>query len=208
MINQIKKDYIAQFLPNNPVIIEAGAHIGRDTKKMRQQWPHAQIHAFEPVPALFNELKNTVKNVAKIHCYPYALSNITGRSIFHVSSGRSTATSSLLQPKEYLLEHPTTTFHSIEVETITLDDWAAKYTIDHVDFLWFDMQGNELNALKGGTKTLESVRVIYTEVSLTERYEHNPLYPTIRSWLTEHGFSVEREDLRTASWGNVLFIRK
>ena len=31
--------YIAQFLPQNPIIIEAGAHRGTDTIAMSRHWP-------------------------------------------------------------------------------------------------------------------------------------------------------------------------
>ena len=33
------KEYIASFLTKNPVIIEAGAHIGLDTVEMSKFWP-------------------------------------------------------------------------------------------------------------------------------------------------------------------------
>lgn len=207
MSEQITKQYIAQFLPSNPTIIEAGAHIGRDTKKMITLWPEAKIHAFEPVPALFEQFTANLKDFPSVHCYPYALNDVTETSVFYVSSGRSTATSSLLEPKEYLSEHPTTVFQTITVPTITLDDWAAKFKIAHADFLWLDMQGSELDALKGGIQLLKTVRVIYTEVSFSERYKNNPLYSTIKLWLYKHGFSVQKEEFRNASWGNVLFLK-
>lgn len=208
MKENISKEYIAQFLPENPVIIEAGAHIGRDTKKMLKQWPQAKIHAFEPVPELFEELKKNTTPYSNVTCYPLALNNSSGTAQFYISSGRSTATSSLLAPKEYLIEHPTTVFEKTTVTTITLDAWAEKYAIPHVDFMWLDMQGGELSALQAGMHLLKTVKALYTEVSFAERYEKNPLYATIKCWLERQGFSVQKEEFRTSAWGNVLFIRK
>ena len=57
---QLSRHSIKQFLPKNPVIVEAGAHIGRDTLKMHAIWPQATIHAFEPVPPLFKQLKKNL----------------------------------------------------------------------------------------------------------------------------------------------------
>src|SRR5579885_3078300 len=107
-MNTISKQSIAHYLPKNPVIIEAGAHYGRDTIKMSKIWPQATIHAFEPVPELFTILKNNTQKYDNIFCYPYALSNSCGTKNFFVSSGRSTATSSLFEPFLYSITHPTT----------------------------------------------------------------------------------------------------
>ncbi len=208
MSEKITKEYIAQFLPANPIIIEAGSHIGRDTKKMIRQWPNGTIHAFEPVPELFEILKQNTHQLPKVTCYPFALSNANGTAQFFVSSGRSTATSSLLAPKEYLKEHPTIHFEKIVVQTTTLETWSEKYAVPHVDFMWLDMQGGELAALQSATVLLKTVRAIFTEVSFAERYENNPLYPTIKTWLEQQGFFVQKEEIRTESWGNVLFIKK
>ena len=58
----IPKQLLHQFLPDNPSVIDAGAHIGRDTLKMSRLWKGGRIYAFEPVPALFAKLQaNTRK---------------------------------------------------------------------------------------------------------------------------------------------------
>lgn len=161
----ISKSSIVPFLTNNPVIVEAGAHIGRDTLKMKKQWPQAVIHAFEPVPELYQQLRTATANIPGIFCYPFALAGHTGTATLHKSSVRSTATSSLLEPHLYKQEHPTTQFEPISVSTITLDRWMKAYTISHVDFLWLDMQGAELLVLQHATELLRTVTAIHTEVA-------------------------------------------
>ncbi len=203
----ISKEIIGYYLPPNPIIVEAGAHIGRDTLKMKKHWPQCTIHAFEPVPELFAALIKKTQDYSSIHCYPYALSSFSGEKIMYISAGRSTATSSLFKPTGYSLEHPETTFTQRHVQTITLDDWAKQYGIDHVDALWLDMQGGELDALCGAQNLLKTISVIYTEVSLHQRYENTPLYHELRAWLEQQGFSVAHEAFRDTLWGNVLFVR-
>lgn len=204
----IPKEIIAHYLPPNPVIVEAGAHIGRDTKKMYTIWPKCTIHAFEPVPELFAELTKNVAKYSNVFCYPYALSSQIMTTTLYKSGGRSTATSSLYEPMGYLQEHPETFFTPITVQTITLDSWAKQNTIHTVDMLWLDMQGGELAALQGAQELLKRVSVIHTEVALNERYKNAPLYPEIKNWLEKHGFSVAYEALGKSHWGNVLFVRK
>lgn len=205
----IQKEYIKQFLPSRPVVIDAGAHKGGDSIEICELIHDASIHSFEPVPAIFTELKLNTRPYPQITCYNMALSNRTGEQTMNISGGNSDASSSLLKPKEHLTDHPGVNFDkSISVETITLDDWAKKFNIDKVDFLWLDMQGFELEMLKASTKILPGVKVIHLEVSTRETYESAPLYPEVKEWLTKQGFIVQLEAI-PEKWdmGNVLFIR-
>lgn len=205
----IDKAMIDQYLPSYPVIVEAGAHIGIDTVEMAQRWPTAKIYAFEPVPQLFAELKLRTKHFSNVICLSDALSSSSDRAIFYVSSGGSDGSSSLLQPQEHLTYHPTVLFNEvIEVSTLSLNDLSKKYAISHIDCLWLDMQGFELDMLKAvSDDLLETVKVIHIEVSLKELYKNCPLYPEVRLWLENKGFKVIVEDIRWADAGNVLFAR-
>jgi FkbM family methyltransferase len=206
---EIPKEYLHRFLPPDPVVVEAGAHIGADTLALARLWPAGVVHAFEPVPELFAQLERRTRGLANVCRYPLALSGSTGTAEMHVSSGASDGSSSLLAPDGHLREHPDVAFSSrIVVPTDTLDDWAAREGIARVDFLWLDMQGHELNVLRTAPRVLATVRAIHTEVSLKPLYAGGPLYPELRAWLEERGFRVEREELPWADGGNVLFVRR
>ena len=205
----IPKRLIAAYLPVNPIIVEAGAHIGVDTVQMSKRWPQGIIHAFEPIPELFSQLQRNTAKRKNICCYPLALGKQTGTAKMFVSSGRSDASSSLFPPKTHLTYHPDILFEAeIQVPTITLDQWAAERGIPKIDFLWLDLQGYELAALKAATTVLETVQAIYTEVNLDETYAGVALYPEIRQWLEGHGFKVIREDLPWQDGGNVFFAKE
>ncbi len=205
----INKNLIKQFLPEDPIIIDAGAHVGSDTIEMSKLWPKSIIHAFEPVPELFNVLEKKTYRLRNVICYPLALSDQTGKFKMFISSGASDASSSLIPPKEHLTEHPDVFFHKeIIVQTITIDEWAKRYGIKRIDLLWLDMQGHELATLKAAGDILKTVRVIHTEVSLKEVYKCAPLYSEVREWLEDRGFQIECEELPWSDMGNVLFVRK
>ena len=197
------KEFIAHFLPKNPIILEAGAHIGIDSCQMMQQWPECAIHAFEPVPSLYEKLVNNTASFQNIHCYPFALSDTNGIAKMYVSSGTSDASSSLLEPKDHLLIHQSVYFNDyIEVPTITLDDWARANNVDHLDFLWLDMQGYEFTMLKASPEILRTVKVIFIEASYEELYAGTALFPDVRAWLESQGFKYlcELDE-------NALFVR-
>ena len=209
----IPKLYIRLLLPEDPVIVDAGAHVGGDTQEMSRLWPRAAIHAFEPVPDLFRQLTANTAGLGNVRRYALALGTETGTAEMFVSGGGSDASSSLLPPKEHLQINPHVSFGgSITVPTTTLDDWAREKGIPRIDFLWLDMQGAELAVLQAAPRTLAGVRAIHLEVSLVEFYAANPLYAQVRAWLEGQGFRLEAEEIvRAASGepvgGNALFLR-
>jgi len=157
---------------------------------------------------LYTKLLTATKKRQNVTCYPFALSDNSGKSRIFISGGISDGSSSLLKPQEHIKIFPDVTFDEfIDVETITLDEWAQKYSIRKVDLLWLDLQGMELNVLKSGLEILKNVRVLYTEVSLVETYKNAPLYPEFKQWLADKGFNVQREEI-TGLMGNVLFVRQ
>jgi FkbM family methyltransferase len=204
----VPKQYIRRFIPVDPIIVEAGAHLGWDTIEMSTLWSEGTIHAFEPVPRLYTQLQENTNGLKNVRLYPFALSDKTGVANLFVSSGSSDASSSLLRPKEHLSEHPSVYFEeSVGVPTTTLNEWSRENGLEKVDLLWLDMQGYELAMLKASCELLKTVSAIYTEVSLKESYEGTPLYPEVRGWIEQQGFRVEREELAWADAGNVLFVR-
>ena len=205
----VPKEVIAQYIPRNPVIVEAGAHIGLDTEELARYYPEGKIYAFEPVPDLFLQLSERTRPYKNVYCFPIALSNQSGEAVMYVSSGVSNGSSSLLPPKDHLTDHPDVIFErKIHVECITLDEWAELNNIEKVDLLWLDMQGYELNALKAGLAVIENVQAVYTEVNLKEVYDGAPLYGELREWLEDNNFRVEVEEIPWEDGGNVLFVRR
>lgn len=203
------RQLIKTYLPENPVILDAGAHDGGDTLKTRQVWPNATIYAFEPLPELFNRLKENTKNFPNIHCYPLALSDKTGRAKFYISTSGSDCSHSLLAPKDHLKYHPDVLFEkTTEVLVMNLDEWAKMNNINKIDFMWLDMQGAEMQMLQAAPEILKTVSVIYSEVNFYEVYEGCPTYPQYRAWLESQGFKVVFEDIkRWIDFGDVLFVR-
>lgn len=203
------KHIIAQYIPKNPVIVEAGTCDGRDTLQMSQLWKDSKIHTFEPIPELFLKASINLEKAKNVRIYPLALSNINGETEIHVSGGLSDGSSSILPPLKHLDVHPDVSFtKKIKIKCTTLDDWATKEGIEKIDLMWLDMQGMEYNVLQAGTKTLKNTKAIFTEVSLIETYQGVILYPEFRKWLESCGFEVIWEDLPYEDMGNVLFVKK
>lgn len=198
---------ISKYLPQNPIIVEAGAHDGSDTVKMSRFWPQGQIHAFEPVDRLHELLSGKITSRSNVKTYKLALGSHNGKAQFHVSSVGD-GSSSLRAPKEHLNYHKDVKFeNTIEVEVTTLDTWAAQRGISTIDFLWLDMQGCEFETLVASPHIFSTVKIIYTEVNFIELYEGCVLYPDYKAWLERNGF-VEIYQSFCPDAGNALFVRK
>lgn len=209
--------FISQFLPSNPIIIEAGAFDGTDTKRLAHQLPNGIIHAFEPVPEIFDRLTKNTEHLPNIFRHKIALSDRIGNATFYVSEkpnkpGIASQAGSLRAPKERLQHSPIIFPHNIMVPTITITDWAQQNSIDHVDMLWLDMQGQELNVLKSiSSELLATVKVIHTEVGFIEAYEGQPTYNIVKEWLEKKGFTeVARDFENTTDWffGNIVVVKE
>lgn len=206
---------LKKYLPEKPLIIEAGAFNGRDTKRLSIQWPHGTIHAFEPVPEIFAELCSQTASYPNIHPYQVALSNATGSMLFYSAEhpkhpGKICQAGTLLKPKDRLAHSPITYPKTMRVPTITLDAWAIQHGIDHVDFLWLDLQGHELAALQGASKLLKRVTAAYLEVNFIEAYEGQPTYQAIDKWMRLQGFNPIAKDFSDEKkwfFGNILYRR-
>ena len=208
----IPETSIARYLPSNPTILEAGAHDGTDTLRMASLWPGAQIHAFEPVPVAYNILLHrATKYPARIHCYPFGLGRRRGRMVMHVSgdgSAGSSHSSSLRPPSEaHTTEYSFVSFGKrTEVHVTTIDEWAQEHRVDRVDFMRLDMQGYEIEALKGAEHTLKTTSAIQLEVSHIQLYQGAPIYAEVKDWMAEYGFRPAVKAVFRVG-GNVLFVR-
>lgn len=208
--------YLKPYLPENPIIVEAGAFDGTDTRKISMNWPHGTIHAFEPIPDVFALLKGNTTEFSNVVRHPIALSDQNGTATLYVSEkpsrpGEPFQAGTLLKPKERLKHSPITYPRTITVPTITLDTWAEQHNIDHIDFMWLDLQGMALPVLKGGINILKTVRALFVEVEFIEAYENQAQYEETKAWLESQGFTAIAQDFAdTTSWiyGNVLFVNR
>jgi 2-O-methyltransferase len=208
--------YVTPYLPHDPIIVEAGSFDGTDTRKMAVQWPQGTIHAFEPIPDVFTLLEKNTAGLPNVIRHQVALSDQNGSATLYVSEkptrpGEPFQAGTLLKPKERLKHSPITYPRTITVPTITLDTWAQQHNIDHIDFMWLDLQGMALPVLKGGTNILKTLRALFVELEFIEAYEGQAQYEEAKTWLESQGFTAIAQDFAdTTSWiyGNVLFVRK
>lgn len=204
-VTHVPKDLFIKYLPSNPIILEAGAQFGEDTQWMSELWPEAVIHAFEPLQDNYVLLENLAKSKHNIFCYKLALSDKKGTAPFYVAGGAS----SLLKPAASFnqLYFHADLHNPLIVETVTLDEWASSNGVSHIDFMWLDMEGNELHVLKS-SGMMKTTTLIYIEVNLQTFWENCARYEEVKAFLSERGFEEIWAEI-TPNWqGNALYLNK
>jgi len=171
-------------------ILDAGASNGHISERLLRGFPQATVYAFEPNPLYAQALQDYARRDARFHPQFLALSDRSGRLPLHITA--SPGTTSLLTPAARLKEVSPAgaAVDSIrEVDVVTLDEWAQSQGNPSIELMKFDIQGAELQALRGAVGMLRSsVLLVYTEIWFNPVYDGSALYTEIDTFLRSHGF--------------------
>ncbi|HZD36613.1 MAG TPA: FkbM family methyltransferase [Nitrososphaeraceae archaeon] len=190
-------------------IIDAGAYHGEMSRRFKTAFPFASIYAFEPYPETFALLEENVHDLSNVRIFNLAISSHTGTSNFYINF-RSYTNSLLPRSKWGEIYHfeQTTPVGSCEVRLVTLDDWREQFDIeDGIDIVKLDIQGGELEALRGAPDLLSStVKLVYSEIQFVPLYEGACLYFELASFLEKIDFHLYQfYDLKSAPDGRLIY---
>jgi FkbM family methyltransferase len=196
-----------------PIIFDVGAYDGRTTTQYLSLFPLAKVYAFEPFSDSFEKLKFFASTNNNIFPYNFAVSNQNGQSLFYCND--FDATNSLLESNENIegLQIPLKHKKSIKVNTITIDSFTTDKEIHFIDILKLDIQGGELEALKGAENLLKAqkINLIYTEIEFVQLYKNQPLYDDINNYLKGFGYELfgyynfNFSKKGQLSWGDAIY---
>ncbi|HVM87590.1 MAG TPA: FkbM family methyltransferase [Puia sp.] len=199
---------------NAKIIFDVGANRGDVSEKYFQLFPSAKIYAFEPFPECFENLQQRFESIRNINCVQMAISSKKEAKDFFVN--RSADTNSLYKSNsiglssDKLVENVST----IQVNCISIDEFCEENNIQNIDILKMDIQGGELNALKGAVKLLKDQRIklIYSEVFFVEQYIAQPLFEDISFFLRDFGYHLQDfydpfYGKGNIVWADTIFVR-
>lgn len=204
-------EVVSWFIPENPVIFEAGGHYGNDTVRFAAKWPNGKILTFEPNPHAYEMLLQTTAGIPNIYPQNIAVNNYNGTAILNVCYGTNgdnpvfEGASSLLPPSDGMQIHYQGP--KVEVPCVILDDWCAANDVDHIDFMWLDLEGLELPVLKSSPQILSKVKVIYTETNFYEFRVGMTQFANLREFLESQGFQLVSHWYTEGLQGDAIFVR-
>lgn len=191
------------------VWLDVGAHRGEHSRLAARQDPGLTVHAFEPLPTLYEGLVS----LPNYHVYPMAVAERDGMAAFRIN--RFDAASSLLAIDEAVRDtwsdgHLLHEERVIEVPTTRLDSFLQRYNIQHVEFLKIDAQGADFAVLRSAGDRLADIDRIQLEVAITLRqlYAGAADRATILAYMVGQGFElVETEVQSSGQEENLTFER-
>jgi FkbM family methyltransferase len=183
-------------------IFDIGANRGDTILKYHSLFPAAQIYGFEPFPDSFQLLKGNVENIPNVKIFQNAIADTEGDLTFYVNS--SIDTNSLLPSKKSGLSSDEHVVNKAEimVNATTIDRVCGDNKIDGIGILKMDIQGGELNALKGAKKLLseKKIQLIYSEAFFQQQYVDQPLFHDISKYLAAYDYHIQ--DFYEPYYGN------
>ncbi|MDX2114042.1 MAG: FkbM family methyltransferase [Planctomycetota bacterium] len=185
---------LARILPpdGEHVFVDAGSNVGTMAQRMLDRFPRATVHAFEPVAETFEKLRSRFAGSRSVVPVRAALGASDGEVDIRVNG--CPGTSSVLASHERAIVYHGDNLRTRRVERVrvmSLDGWAHSAGIERVDFLKIDVQGYELEVLKGAERLLRSgVVAVYSEAQMTEIYEGAAMFSDIDLFLRGRGFEL------------------
>ncbi len=173
-------------------ILDAGASNGSVSKRLLQHFPDATVYGFEPNPMYVKDLTAYADAEPRFKPQYLALSDQEGTADLHVTE--SPGITSLFSRAKSLETYDAkgSTVKKVEkVNVVTIDSWASAADRD-IQVMKFDIQGGELKALQGATRTLqESTLMIFIEIWFNPSYEGGALFGDVDMFLRRHGFVLQ-----------------
>lgn len=173
------------------VALDVGANIGDTARRIAAEIPSAEVHAFEPVPDVFEKLSRNTQENLRIHPWQLAVGAKCGMANINVLEDRAfSSVLPLTQQSAGIYGERCATVATVEIPMISLDEWAQRNNIHNVQVLKVDVQGLELEVLRGACRLLESVCAVNTEAQLVAQYTGASTFSEIDLFLRERGFEL------------------
>lgn len=192
------------YLPGT--IIDGGAFVGGWTRMVKKLFPQVRVIMIEPqadkrpiLTGLQNEFPGTVEFVSCL----LGPASKDAVPFYEMESGSSVYQEMTDLPRR-----------GVTVQMRTLDDVLAEKKVVGPIFLKLDVQGFEIEVLKGARQTLEKANLVLLEIALLEFNEGSPLFYEIVQFMGEQGFlaydicNLSRWYENVLSHVDIFFIRK
>jgi FkbM family methyltransferase len=181
-------------LAKNDVVFDVGANVGQFAECVLAFQPWAIVHAFEPVSDAYDALERKFTNHPGVHCRNFALGAQSCQQEINVSSYVQASSflenGRLLENRVYGIDFTRSKCERVRVKTLA--GYAHACGVKNIALLKLDVQGYELEVLKGAESVLDRIRHIYCEAQFQELYKNGPMFDEVFEFLSNRGFELLR----------------
>ena len=191
------------------IIFEIGARECQFTGELLDYYNKCEkIYSFECNPLTIEQCIEKTKNDKRIVFNAFGISEFFEKMPFHVTcTDGDFGFSSVFMPTG----HEKNIIGVYDVPCMNVDSYCTMNNIKDIDLVAMDIEGNELNMMKGSIFMLPYIRYIICEVQDIRRFdggtETNPLRSEITDFLKDYGF-VEKVTTCNGYYGDSLYVNE
>jgi len=169
-------------------IIDGGANVGQFARAAAETFPEARVVAFEALPDIAHRLRTNLADLGRVEVRAVALGSVDGTIAFH-RNDYSPASSALAMRADARDAFPQVLERDVlEVPVVRLDSALREDPLEPPVLLKLDLQGLELEALRGSQRTLACVQHVLLETTFQAMYEDEPYFDEVYSFMRAAGF--------------------
>jgi FkbM family methyltransferase len=182
---------LAKKLPDQDfIILDIGGGIGASLRLYLKYFPSNRIIVFEPVAESFKTIKSKFGNSENVTFCNLAAGNENSKQEINIAN-RVTSSSILplsAETQSVFYDAKTLGLSRNEtIEIVRLDDFLAGEK-SSIGIMKLDVQGFEMNVLKGAEETLKRTSIVLLEAGNHDVYVGSPRYYEIDEYLRDRGF--------------------
>lgn len=167
----------SKFIKKGDIVIDCGANVGFYTNFIRSiVGNEGFVHAFEPVPNTFKKLSTNTKKYISIN--NYTLNNLgLYKKIGSLTAYIPDSIDGHASINNHISEWKADSIEEVSIKLTTLDTYFSEKKLKKIDFIKMDIEGAEIEALKGGKQTLsEHYPTLHLEVNsqLLKNFKQEP----------------------------------
>ena len=202
-------DYLAKLRDSGvdpKVIYDIGACVLHWTNEASRIWPNAEIVAFEAMDS--SEFLYKERGM-KYHVG--VLSNETGKEVDFYQNDIHPGGNSYYKENEVVNPETVNYFndsHRRRLKTVTVDAVSNLKRFPKPDFIKMDVQGAELDVLKGSIETLKDVKHVILELQVVEYNKGAPLKDEVIAYMDSQGFDCRGIFSNNGPDGDYHFVRR
>jgi FkbM family methyltransferase len=186
-------------------VIDVGANRGQFSLLIRTLPRDVPIFAVEPLPEAAETFERVFGADACIDLHVGAVGAVEEKHIMHLAHDADSSSLYPVAGEQVRIFPGSREVSTREVTVTTLDQYRERWPNSNRMLMKIDVQGAELDVLKGATETLQRCAFVTVECSHTELYIGQPLYVEIADHLEGRGFTVAKR--YNEKWHNGTLVQ-
>ena len=171
-------------------MVDIGANRGQFALVARLCFPQARIISFEPLAGPSVTFRKVFAKDERVTMHQVAISPDRGEATIHVSARDDSSSLLPITAMQNAIFPGTAEVGTTTVAAGPLGDYVQTDEIESPALLKLDVQGYELEAVKGCDDLIDCFAYIYVECSFVELYAGQALVDEVTTWLCERGFML------------------